>query len=578
MNVTFGVINKTMNDTSHTMSSTITRECKLKENCSRHDPVFIVEGLNKLTRYNYCSWESGYYWIDDLVYITRDIQEVHCHLDPMATFRDSIGNVMGMCVYADESHWKNELDDIRFEPDILYARRSTYVSSNGSGDANLWAWDLTNSTVIVEAIATLADATHKSGYKRYILTYRQFEQVCYNLNCSALDAGVGLIGGGTSYTWQNLVTQAGQDLGKLLCAFGGSGDWHDCIIKATWLPIDATSAYNDAQISSVMPVGAIDMLPVGSTNIRVVDYPVKTWHTHNTLARDDIYPSNGILDDLEFCRNPRWMSIQVKTPGGIQVINDPILREDSVWPLQIYTDIDIITGNWQMQISTNSTKNTCVLAKFSGNISMDLTQYLSNNGTSQSWTSNIVGKAAALYAGGVAAGSAATVSDSVTTTKRTNWDNAKPLLTAAGNPSSHYDMSKGSNTETTTTTHTTGKKSTPMPSMPNIMKEFAGGATSSSIVEYYCFGSEPKLGAQFVLFMWAPHSFTDDADPYEAYKDFCDDYGYPANKILCPNDCTDNSYLQFTNTFIRECPGATYEDKKVINFYLNDGFIWRTTI
>lgn len=574
MNVTFGVTHKTMNSTYQTMTNTITKDCKLKESCSRHDPVFIVEGLNKTTRYNYCSWENGYYWIEDTVYVTNDVQEVHCHLDPMATFKDKIGNVKGICVYSDEAHWQDEIDDIRFAPDILYARKVAYAPAVGSGSTNYFAWDLSNSTVIVEAIATLSDSTWTSGYKKYILTFGQFKQMCFHLNSSYLDNAIKKVTNNGTYTWDNLITQAGQDLGKLLCAFGGSGDWHNCIIKATWLPIDATSAYNSVSTSSgVMPVGAINMLPVNSTNIRVANSPVFTWHTHNTLAKADIFPN--ILDDLQFCRNPRWCSIQVKTPGGIQVISDSILREDSVWPLHLYTDIDLFTGDWQMQISTNSGKNNCVLAKFSGNISMDLTQYLSNNGTSQSWIAGIVGKAAGMYAGGIAAAAAASEGASVSVTQRETWDNASPVRTAAGNISSRYEMSSGERSTTTTTTPATGKKSTPMPSIQTAMKEFNGGASNGSIIEYYCFGDNPDLGAIFYICVWAPHAFTDEADPYEAYKNFCDEYGYPSNTYISPSDCTDNSYLQFNNTFIMDCPGATLSDKKTINFYLNDGFIWR---
>lgn len=571
MNATFGVTPKTMNSTWRQMSSTITLNVKLKEKCSRHDPVFIVEGLNKLTRYNYCNWESGWYWIDDLVYVTNDIQEVHCRLDPMATFRDDIANVNGICVYGDADHWNDLMDDIRFGPDDLLSAHGGYKPIDMG--TNFWAWDLSNSTVMLDVIET----TPNSGFKKYALSYYQFQQLMYSLNTSTLDQACADVKAGHG-AWSAITTQGAQDIATLISALGGSASWQECILGATWLPFNFAHVYNDAgnpQVTEIR-IGAVKV-PLTGNGCYQVKYPVKAVGGHQYINKSDAFIS--LLDDLRFVRNPRWLSVQLKTPGGIQVINDAILREDATWPLNINTDVDVVSGKWNMTITTNlgdTPKNGVVLAKFSGDMSMDLTQWLSNKGTGTEWVSNAMAK----IIPAVLTNGASTVVDSVTTNDISTTDTSIPAYSAKGNPTGHYNMSTTTSDKSVTNTRsvTTGKKANPMSSIPTGMREF--GAAGNHIIDYYCNntdhnnGSGPALGISYLVLLWGPNSFIRDADPYEAYLDFCDDYGYPCNAYLQINDIADKSYVQMTDTFIQYIPGATEDDKKIINFFLNDGFIW----
>lgn len=568
MNATFGVTPKTINSTWRQMSSTITLSVKLKEKCSRHDPVFIVEGLNKLTRYNYCNWEDGWYWIDDLIYITNDIQEVHCRLDPMATFRDDIANVNGICVYGDADHWNDLLDDIRFAPDDLINSKNGFLGVYAGN--NFWSWDLSNSTVMLDVVET----TPNSGFKKYALSYYQFQALMYSLNTSTLDQACADVKAGHG-AWSAITTQGGQDIATLISALGGSASWQECILGATWLPFNFAHVYADVgnpQVTEIR-VGAVKVTLTGNGCYQV-KYPIKAEICHQTIAKTDIFPT--ILDDLRFMRNPRWISIQIKTPGGTQVINDPIIREDDSWPLNVNTDIDVISGKWNMTITTangNMPKNGVVLARFSGDMSMDLTQWLSNKGTGTEWVSNAMAK----IIPAVLTNGASLIVDEV----KTNNKNviSEDLSTVSNNGDVNRNISRLDRGTVTTSTHsvTTGKKANPMSSIPTGMREF--GSAGNHIIDYYCNNtggnvSEPRLGLSFNAILWGTNSFVNDADPYEAYEDYCEDYGYPCNVYLQINDISDKSYVQMTDTFIQYIPGATEDDKKIINFFLNDGFIW----
>ena len=584
MNAKFGVTSKPMNSTSRAMSNDVTLNCKLKEPCGRHDPVFIVKGLNKLTRYNYCEWEDGYYWIDDIIYKTRDIQEVHCSLDPMATFRDDIGNVTGFCIYSDESHWHQFIDDYRFVPDQIVFKQTGHIKffNTSSEYGTFWAWsDLANSTVILDVI----EVCPSSGFKKYSMSYQAFCSVMYNLNASTLDNAAGTFKG--THVWQELATQAGQDLAAIIGTLGGSASWQDCIIKATWLPI-RNAVFNQIVGGNARTEIRIGTVPITVNCNSITNYPFFVTQDVLSLRRSDLFGNNQIMEDLEFLRNSRWCHIQLSTPSGSQVIIDDMIRDDDIFPLKCFCDLDMISGKWNIQINTSRSgftdddnKKNVKLAEFGGNISVDLTYLMSNNGNG----SLVVAQASAKISAAILTGGTSMVTESVTDSVRTNKKDVvnnetyTPMMTAKGNPST-YGASITENRDNsviTTDSHTvtTGKKMVPVPSINSGMREFSSIANDYLDYFFGSYGTQPFLGVVFATICYGPIAFVSDADPYEAYKDYCDDYGYPCHDYISVDDCTDNSYLQFNNTFIHGASGATYEDIKVINFFINDGFLWQ---
>lgn len=64
--------------------------CVLKENTSVVHPVFILQSADFTI--NYLSWGSRYYFVDDIVALTNDMLELHCTVDVLATYKDSIGS------------------------------------------------------------------------------------------------------------------------------------------------------------------------------------------------------------------------------------------------------------------------------------------------------------------------------------------------------------------------------------------------------------------------------------------------------------------------------------------------------
>ena len=62
----------------------------LKESTSVISPTFIITGFS--TSWNYISWGSRYYFVDDIIIINANMAEYVCSIDVLATYKSDIGS------------------------------------------------------------------------------------------------------------------------------------------------------------------------------------------------------------------------------------------------------------------------------------------------------------------------------------------------------------------------------------------------------------------------------------------------------------------------------------------------------
>ena len=86
--VSFGKFAKRRNSTKQPASLPDTRTVTLKEACSQDRPVFICTGND--FDYNYCMWNNKYYFIDEIISLHNSLIEIHCIMDPLATYKTAI--------------------------------------------------------------------------------------------------------------------------------------------------------------------------------------------------------------------------------------------------------------------------------------------------------------------------------------------------------------------------------------------------------------------------------------------------------------------------------------------------------
>lgn len=109
-NITLGHINKRVNSTKQpdwNSMSVGNFDVTLKDGSSLLNPVFELsthKTFNSFSRCNYLEWHSdantdikhNYYWIDEIVSDYDGYYTIHCHRDPLATFKGAITNYEGI--------------------------------------------------------------------------------------------------------------------------------------------------------------------------------------------------------------------------------------------------------------------------------------------------------------------------------------------------------------------------------------------------------------------------------------------------------------------------------------------------
>lgn len=87
----FGVVKKKRNSTYiPTTELTATIYASLKDGCSDHNPIFLLNNANNVFAFNYVKWDNWYYFVDDVVREHNQLVSVHCSLDVLATYKAEI--------------------------------------------------------------------------------------------------------------------------------------------------------------------------------------------------------------------------------------------------------------------------------------------------------------------------------------------------------------------------------------------------------------------------------------------------------------------------------------------------------
>lgn len=115
MNVYFYSFTKRKNSTlqpSGTLPSP--SDCKLKDNCSIHDPVLICQSNLATWNYAYIPTWGRYYFITDTVYLANNLVEYHMTEDVLASNKIAIGNTVANIAYASD-HYNSFIVDPRIK-------------------------------------------------------------------------------------------------------------------------------------------------------------------------------------------------------------------------------------------------------------------------------------------------------------------------------------------------------------------------------------------------------------------------------------------------------------------------------
>lgn len=372
----------------------------LKDPCDIKNPVFVLEG--SAGNYNYAKWSSRYYWVDKVIPMPNGIIEVHCHLDPLGTYKSEIEASYVYATYSAFSDWNKFADDPRLSPEI--------PSENSSNSVDVFGFSMTPNAGTVILTVFQCGGTSQ-GVRTYALDLTEFRSCLKNLTtfldgevitqASALndiDNQMGNISG--PYTDEVKVIMASNAVmqncfGKLLSGvasdLAGSGSWRDNLIKAIYVPIPKASI---SGTSSTMYMGTINC---GSYTMVSPSEIV----THSSQIN---IPWGTNVSGYPFLRTPKYSQLQIVVMGGYyQTIDGTYLvKPDSGGNMglesevTVHSSIDVCSGDWAVSINKGNSSNALKLATFSGNCGIDITGLVGKGGTGQLLqTLNTIGQFAA---------------------------------------------------------------------------------------------------------------------------------------------------------------------------------------
>lgn len=524
--LSIGTIDKRINSTKNTFTSSFSHDVKLKEPCSMQSPVFQIQGLTKGTLYNYAEFEGRYYWVDDIVYKTTDIQEVHCHLDPLATYKDAIKNTHAFCQLADKTHWNKLMDDMRISPEMEDAANSKTVYY---GMDNLFSQ---TGTIILRAWATTWNFTWSyGGVITWAIDPNNFRQML------------------SSYYSQ----VSGKTIQELLGMFGGMGSLSDNIIGLLWVPFSVSSNVQEEVV-------------IGPIKCGIQGYIINDNIISNLSGSFSL--TTSYINDHPYKRDGRWTNIQVITPFGYADI-PPERLWDSGGTLYIKliankTTGDVLFSAWEQGYGSG----TC-LGTWSANVGIDMMYLL---GTGQGIAQQLgtgVATGAKLALGAASLGmSMGTSAMSVSQAAQGVSDAGKATFAGTAKPgqlASAFDRYDAAQAQARVSNFNSGVDFAS--SLPTAMCTSApsGGISGSALTALYMINNiNTQNNFAQIAMVQKVFDYADTAH----YEDFCDEYGYPCNKYLKIGDVT--GFVKCSGASV-DTAEASEAAKSTINSYLNSG-------
>ena len=568
VNIVFGKTDKRINSTKQTFSgNTKTISCTLREPCSMQNPIFrfMLDSGTDAGFYNYCSWGSYYYWIDDIIYLSNDIIEVHCHLDPLATYKSSIKNTHGFAVYSNADNKSVNIDDTRLQPEIgplmlqhsyacsMFKNKDSQGNESGIDCDNagcvLMTFTQTNSVDWVSNLSphdeSQSGAITKNGVHTALLSWGEFASCFADLN----DFGSNIVPSTLPQTMGDACLEIIQAFARAIQTTSGSS-LLDNVQRAIWVPLsksDLVTKCGAKKRYGLMLGGALSNMEwyeIPSTLVLQFENWIELFDPN-----DPLYPGNNAA--YKFLLNDRFSSLQVVTPGGYAEIGTNHLLYGGT-KLYMISSLSVASGEWAVKISNKSDYRNC-LASFAGTIGFNLKGTI--NAIPQA--SMQIAKTGAQFVGAAVGMGVGAIVGGITAGEGMYINGIKDQMKFQ-----HY----GSETRAISSGIQHMKPQTNFSSdFPS--GDFGGGASGMFLT--------PTAGIMTIHYaFFVPYAIYNDANNHSMYIAFCDQYGYPCNKYISLSGYS--GFVQMSGASVE--PDASGNgnqmseaSKSTINSYLNSG-------
>lgn len=345
MQIGIGTTKKRVNSTSQVFEDIDYLDVRLKNGTSIHDPVFIVQGLTHAKMYNFCKYGNFYYWIDDITYLTNDLFEVSCHLDPLATYKTRIYDVNALVTFGDNDHRNPIKDDNRFGPDFKLDRSAGVgVDSVDIGfTSNLNNWTIIITAQHCTSLSYSGVNTYAMSWSTFVILMRSFTGV--------VNSDI------QSWSTSDIIDIIKNYAIRLLT---GGQQALDNIRAAIAVPIPLTVYQSIAAATlSTFALGPYSFSLEPGHNVYLINSgETKTGNGVLSLGRPVV---NGAYQWLNL---PKYCSVKITHPCGYQEINDPSLITKN--QLYVWYSLGLCSGDYAIRVTSENTKDSDTIALLTG--------------------------------------------------------------------------------------------------------------------------------------------------------------------------------------------------------------------
>ena len=171
---------KKPNSTARPSGTGTVKTCVFKDDVSVIAPVFLLDGVD--TSINYVIYNSRYYFVRDIVLQNRNIMELHCEIDVLATWKSQIGSSSQYVLRSSAS------SDGRITDMFYPAKKDPVIKSKTLTNvtAPAWASSIDSGCFVVGIIGPEYDPLHDYGFKQGAVTYYAFDPLNFQSFTSSL--------------------------------------------------------------------------------------------------------------------------------------------------------------------------------------------------------------------------------------------------------------------------------------------------------------------------------------------------------------------------------------------------------
>ena len=391
--VKFGTFSKRRNSTKQpTTELSDQRTVYLKEACSQDNPVFICTGNN--FNYNYCEWNSKYYFINEIVSLRNNEIEIHCVLDVLATYKTNILALTAYVMYDSTSN--TEIPDNRIPIKTTASVQASTASCPLVPDSGTYILSLTgsnNTTGIYKVTASeLASLIDDVAYiNNNLFDYPappQWETYNTNTDISSVGANIAAAAENLRMNFEYI-----RDCLKYTVSqFFGSGNCSENIRQCLFIPFNRGTTYgvNDIYLGTF-----------------------KTQQQLPKLATDTIYDSATVSipwQASDYRRRSPYTDVYLYIPyiGMVKLSSENLIGQSSV---TVGYALSLRDGSLIATVSSGSQ----IIGQYSGNVGVSVPVGISNINLPKAAQSVLTGVvAAASKSWGALGMSAINLADSVT--------------------------------------------------------------------------------------------------------------------------------------------------------------------